>query len=243
MKKVALGVTARALLAGAAFAAFSMPAQATILTFDAQGGVTDFKTLVQSYGDNVVASPDAAGHSYGFGAEGTTANLAASYGTPGEDPSLWTTGFGDLTNIYFNDADGDTTLTLRLTADAGYEVDLYGFDLASFFTAGQTIQGLRVRDVTGNADLFSQGVTAVSGVTHNSFDFANGLSANTLEIVVDLTGLGGLSDDIGLDNVRFGQTLLPVGGVPEPATWAMMIGGFGLVGAAARRRTAHRVLA
>lgn len=27
-----------------------------------------------------------------------------------------------------------------------------------------------------------------------------------------------------------------VGGVPEPATWAMMIGGFGLVGSAARRR-------
>ena len=29
-----------------------------------------------------------------------------------------------------------------------------------------------------------------------------------------------------------------VGGVPEPATWGMMIVGFGLVGAAARRRKA-----
>ncbi|NJC33302.1 hypothetical protein GGR88_000776 [Sphingomonas jejuensis] len=28
----------------------------------------------------------------------------------------------------------------------------------------------------------------------------------------------------------------PVGAVPEPATWAMMIGGFGLVGSAMRRR-------
>ncbi len=35
------------------------------------------------------------------------------------------------------------------------------------------------------------------------------------------------------------------GGVPEPATWAMFIAGFGLVGAAARRRSSHpvRVLA
>lgn len=30
----------------------------------------------------------------------------------------------------------------------------------------------------------------------------------------------------------------PVGGVPEPATWAMLIAGFGIVGAAARRREA-----
>jgi hypothetical protein len=29
--------------------------------------------------------------------------------------------------------------------------------------------------------------------------------------------------------------------VPEPATWAMMIGGFGFVGAASRRRRATTV--
>ncbi|WP_185965043.1 PEPxxWA-CTERM sorting domain-containing protein [Glacieibacterium frigidum] len=31
----------------------------------------------------------------------------------------------------------------------------------------------------------------------------------------------------------------PVGGVPEPASWALMIGGFGLVGGAMRRRGAN----
>jgi hypothetical protein len=35
----------------------------------------------------------------------------------------------------------------------------------------------------------------------------------------------------GVDNVS-----LTSGGVPEPATWALMIGGFGLVGATLRRR-------
>jgi hypothetical protein len=34
-----------------------------------------------------------------------------------------------------------------------------------------------------------------------------------------------------------GQVGVPVNAVPEPATWAMMIGGFALAGAAARRRT------
>ncbi len=37
-----------------------------------------------------------------------------------------------------------------------------------------------------------------------------------------------------LDNVSV--TLASTGAVPEPATWAMMIGGFGLVGGAMRRR-------
>lgn len=42
----------------------------------------------------------------------------------------------------------------------------------------------------------------------------------------------GISDDV-----------LPPGGVPEPATWAMMIAGFGLAGAAMRRRANQSVFA
>ena len=34
-----------------------------------------------------------------------------------------------------------------------------------------------------------------------------------------------------------------VGGVPEPANWALLIGGFALTGAAVRRRKAHAALA
>ena len=43
--------------------------------------------------------------------------------------------------------------------------------------------------------------------------------------------------DVGLDNIRFDVRAIDSGSaVPEPATWAMMIAGFGLVGAAMRRR-------
>jgi hypothetical protein len=38
----------------------------------------------------------------------------------------------------------------------------------------------------------------------------------------------------GVDNVS-----VTAGGVPEPASWALMIGGFGLAGAALRRRRGH----
>jgi hypothetical protein len=43
-------------------------------------------------------------------------------------------------------------------------------------------------------------------------------------------------NDYGLDNIS-------VTAVPEPASWAMMIGGFGLLGAAARRRRTNVVFA
>ena len=36
--------------------------------------------------------------------------------------------------------------------------------------------------------------------------------------------------------IQFAGTVGPVAAVPEPATWAMMIAGFGLAGAAMRRR-------
>jgi hypothetical protein len=47
---------------------------------------------------------------------------------------------------------------------------------------------------------------------------------------------GGTDESWGIDNFALSAITGVGGGVPEPATWAMMISGFGLVGAAARRR-------
>ena len=51
---------------------------------------------------------------------------------------------------------------------------------------------------------------------------------------------GGGADATGYDNITFGSA---APGVPEPASWAMLIAGFGLVGAAARRRRSNAVTA
>jgi len=221
------------LIAVAALALAPAAASATVLTFDISGGVPNHENMPQDYGDNVAAALQG-GHSYGVGAEGFTPNVVVDYGAPGEDPALWTTGYGDLTNVYFNDTDGDTTFTTRFTADAGYVVNLLSFEMASFLTGGQTIQGFTIRDVGANTVLFTQGSTFITGATHNLFSFT-GVSANTLELVVNLTGLGGVSDDIGIDNVTFSQSAV-VAGVPEPSVWAIMIGGFFGAGAMLRSR-------
>lgn len=47
---------------------------------------------------------------------------------------------------------------------------------------------------------------------------------------------GGVANQIVFDDITFGSSTPGNPGVPEPATWAMLILGFGIVGAAARRR-------
>lgn len=222
-----------ALIAACAAGFWVSAADATILTFDVSGGVTNFANIPQTYGDNVAASPDGLGHSYGVGAEGFTPNVVVEYGTAGEDPALWTTGYGDLTNVHFNDADGDLTFTVRFTADPGFLVTLFDFDIASFLSAGQTIAGLEVRNGATDASLFSLGSTFITGATHAQI--APNVSANVLVLEIDLTGLGSVSDDIGIDNIRFGQVEVE-DPVSEAGTLAIVGSGLALLGWASRRK-------
>jgi len=57
--------------------------------------------------------------------------------------------------------------------------------------------------------------------TNGVFNLPDGVTANAGDYLV---------------NNRFIDPLAPAGGVPEPASWALMIAGFGLAGAALRKR-------
>jgi len=59
----------------------------------------------------------------------------------------------------------------------------------------------------------------------------------------DVSFLRVAGDFVAIDDLQFSTTTVPQPGIPEPATWAMMIMGFGGVGASlrsARRRQAAR---
>jgi PEP-CTERM motif/Protein of unknown function (DUF642) len=58
-------------------------------------------------------------------------------------------------------------------------------------------------------------------------------AATSTSIGVRIKAIQSTQAGMGLDNVRL--TTVAIGAVPEPATWAMMLFGFGLVGSAMRR--------
>ena len=203
------------------------------LTFDDDGTVTNSEAIDQAYGDRVTASPDTNGLLYGPIAGGGAPNVEVSY--QGLVPDLWTTGYGDLVNVLYNEADGDGLLQVTLVADAGFEVGLLGFDAAAFGDS-LDVPGIDVADGSGNV-LFASGPFTLLGAftsggtpSHNDFDFSGGLFAQEININVDLTGLGGASDNVGLDNIVFVQRV-----VPEPATAGLLaLGGWAAL--AGRRR-------
>lgn len=100
---------------------------------------------------------------------------------------------------------------------------------------------LTVGDNQAGANIFAT-VTTLGGV----FNWVGHSDGNTwaydlqdLSAFVDVTALSLSSSDpygVAYDNFRFDAAV--GGGVPEPATWALMIAGFGLAGAGLRQRRA-----
>jgi hypothetical protein len=212
-----------------------------ILTFD----LTDPGNIAMNpaYGNRVTAAIDAAGM-YGTFGSGFTPNVTVSYG--GGSPSAflgrWTTDYGDLVNVLYNEDDGDDRLTITLTADPGYLVRLHSFDLGGWPNADYTLNNVFVKD-EANANLFSASNVLVKGAApaprRTSFAF-DPLVGSTLQIYIDLSGLGGNSDNIGIDNIAFDQVKVDTPGpgpapIPEPATWLSLGAGLAALIAARRR--------
>lgn len=229
----------RAVVAGL-FVCSAADIQATILVFNEQRGVGQQSmvhpaasggTPPADYGDYVSAAMMAVPgglFTYGESGEGFTPNVSVdifSAAATSTDPHvrLWNSGYGDLENVIFAAGPGiagSPLLSVRLAAATGYVVDLYGFDLAGF-GVDYTIAGVSV--IAGASTLHAEINVLIEGdqcgPRHTSFAFAEPLSAAELLIQIDLTNLpSGVRDNIGLDNLRFGQT---PPGVPEPATFVL----------------------
>ena len=208
--------------------------RATVLGFDV-AGLSNGGVMPQDYGDRVTSSTSGS-FTYGT-AGGFTPNVEVAYeGDPGgaglgSNLSLWTSGFSDLVNVLNNEDDGESRFEVRLTADAGFAVLLESFGLGNF-TSELTVPSLQVKNGNGTTLFSSTNFTLpASSEPHLNFDFGSGLVASELLISIDLTGLAGSSDNVGLDNLQFGQVE-----VPEPCSVLLIALGAGCLACVRRQR-------
>ena len=163
---------------------------------------------------------------------------------------------GSKAAYVMNDGPGNTTYSLRQSFILPSNVT--GLNLSFLFSSVSSYSG-GVR--TFDANLLNSAGSIISNLFHYNVPFgdsssawdsatafstaANGFSGQ--QVFLEFrnfspqawTGPAGL----GLDDVNLSLTTsVGTGGVPEPASWALMIAGFGLVGGAMRkRRVAPRV--
>ncbi|MDP3855377.1 PEPxxWA-CTERM sorting domain-containing protein [Phenylobacterium sp.] len=119
-----------------------------------------------------------------------------------------------------------------LRADFALDVGLVSVELGDYADDADLLY-LEVFDFSG----VSLGSTTL--LTDESFEGMETLSITASGIRFAIFGAlppAGIGSSVYADNFTYGLSA-----VPEPATWAMMITGFGLVGGAMRRRVATQI--
>lgn len=134
----------------------------------------------------------------------------------------------------------------RQQRQPGFNTTVYrlSFDLSGLDHTTAAISGSWGADNLGT--IFLNGIN--TGITNGQFSFltafniAGGFQAgiNTLDFQVQDFGP---PTALRVDNLQGSADLAGVGGVPEPATWAMMLAGFLAAGSAIRARRRGVVVA
>jgi hypothetical protein len=135
--------------------------------------------------------------------------------------------------------DGNQTAFLQSGGASSIDLNVTGLLLGgtyefSFFEAQRPNYGINSFTVSFNGTQigsFTPTTPAWTQVTTHSFTALNTQGTLTFASAARFG-----DNDTGLDAITI------AGGVPEPASWALMIGGFGLAGAALRRRPTYRLV-
>lgn len=127
--------------------------------------------------------------------------------------------------LWISDGVNDGVATINFSPAFGAKLNYFSFDVASYVESTLTIFDSSGQTLLSKVIVNTAGAYTLPGVyTHYS--------------VWSATGIGGFSmSGFAEGNISIDNVLASTGGaVPEPASWAMMIGGFGFAGAALRRR-------
>lgn len=159
-----------------------------------------------------------------------SASVFAAHAAPG--PLVFSNGYAEFDNTIYG---------------AGQTFnDVYTFSLNSLFDLGGNVFSNKLKTKFSLQDLvISDFYLTKEGVPTTKYQGVMELAGNIDSWSIDLTNLSGGNYSLSVvGNVLSGATAgsyqgqVSVSPVPEPATWGMLIGGLGLVGALARRRKA-----
>jgi hypothetical protein len=208
--------TIMTIAATATIALLATTASAAVLTFDrasaCAGPCVNYAAISQSYGDTAFMDV-----SYSARADfGNTALISS-------DAYFWDNGYGDLTDVVYGGFGNSDVLEITFTALNGTALKLNSFDSAGYPNVNRDTS-VRFYDLSYNL--------------LDGFDFVAPGTGRFSYSCADCTITGGFIIQLGPDGYNVGLDNINVTAVPEPGSWAMMIAGFGLTGAALRRRRA-----
>lgn len=263
MRIVTLSLAAAlAATSGAALAAGSSPAPSYTLTttsysqdFNGLASTGSSQSLPQGFQIAEGNTGGAADGSYAAGTGSSNAGNTYSFGSTAADRALGSLTSGSVTPTWFGgiftNGLGGTIGSLTFTYDgeqwragnAASDVLNFQFSLDATEVDNGTWSDINSLDfaaliLNGNSALdgnLAANRTANITGTASSLSIAQGQRFGFRWVDTDVTG-----NDHGLavDNFRLSATLAQAGAVPEPGTWALLILGFGAVGATLRRRQA-----
>jgi len=145
-----------------------------------------------------------------------------------DDPPYWRHADQDWGWTHAAYGGSITTATLNISA---FDVDFSSGEIDNIYVSDNGVLTL-LGSLDGSNDTYS---FTTFNLTSNFFDDI----AAGLQVWVDIDSAnGGWQLTLAKSTLAIDGAVLPPPdpGVPEPATWAMMLGGFGLVGSAMRRR-------
>jgi hypothetical protein len=203
-------------------AAAPVIAGTTVLDFAGNAACADGAPVIASYGD----TPDV-DVSY------LTRQGAGNTSVVSPFMVWWDSGFSDLQGVITGNQVSEIRLELL---SSGKNITLNSFDTGRF--AGAFLTDLRVYDLGWN----------LLWTVTDQFAPVSGARLCYAPAVMSASGLiiqhGPGSENRGLDNIVFTVTNVAGGAaVPEPSGWIMLIAGFGITGAALRRRSLRLVQA
>jgi len=233
----------RTILLGLAAAAVATAANATVLAkIDFDSGFIVDTGVSGSFG---VYNPDTA--TVGpWNAAGWAGNIGTnvSTGNPANFTTLHLDGLGAHTNI-------DASFVLGFLDSWDSYNGSPSPDNLEIWIDGSQVANLTYNNASGTVKDIDSGTLIAEYVqaNNNNFFFSDTLvgmnlsfahTGSTLDLAIRASGAGwqgGTDESWGIDNILLTYDR-GAGGVPEPATWALMIGGFGLAGVSLRRRRA-----